>query len=301
MALGKEPYFFLMNVHSVKTQVLAEILAAVHGLIVRFPRVGGMVFTERNIGLEPYAELFRNNHKFLQNIIYLPVYDFSESTSFLATLANEWGVRLTSGQIDQIARMCGGYLWLLREAVRLVRTTGKVDLKEIAESPGIRLRLSVIMDLLGSEEQVALARLCWDTSVLVDSVFTQYFLTVGLVRRSKHGFMLTCPLLEPFLRTVYAARRLEVSSERTVLLNGTDISDRLTKGEVVVLRLLVAHRTRLVSREQVAQTIWGNEWAQRYSDWAIDKAMSRLRVSLEKLGLSADTIQTKKGQGFLMV
>jgi DNA-binding response OmpR family regulator len=35
-----------------------------------------------------------------------------------------------------------------------------------------------------------------------------------------------------------------------------------------------------ISRDQVAQTLWGKAWQTKYSDWAIDKAVSRFRKNL---------------------
>ena len=39
-----------------------------------------------------------------------------------------------------------------------------------------------------------------------------------------------------------------------------------------------------ISREELAEVVWGDEADEKYSEWAIDKRISRLRKNLKDLG-----------------
>jgi DNA-binding winged helix-turn-helix (wHTH) protein len=65
-----------------------------------------------------------------------------------------------------------------------------------------------------------------------------------------------------------------------------------------VLDYFRKHPNQVVSREDVATIIWGEEeWQDKYSDWAIGQLIYRLRKKLE-YGSSSGTIETHKSRGF---
>ena len=65
-----------------------------------------------------------------------------------------------------------------------------------------------------------------------------------------------------------------------------------------VLNFFRAHPGTVISRDEVAAIIWGNEeWEDKYSDWAIGQLIYRLRKKLE-YGSFSGTIETRKVRGF---
>ena len=90
----------------------------------------------------------------------------------------------------------------------------------------------------------------------------------------------------PLLKQLLPARKSEAR-----------IGFSLTEGNV--LDFFRSHPDKVISREDVAAVIWGEEeWQDKYSDWAIGQLMYRLRKKLE-YGSSSGTIETKKGRGFV--
>lgn len=54
-----------------------------------------------------------------------------------------------------------------------------------------------------------------------------------------------------------------------------------------------------ISRDEIATILWKEEsYNDKYSDWAIDKMISRLREKLILGGLSAYNIKTLRGKGY---
>jgi DNA-binding winged helix-turn-helix (wHTH) protein len=75
------------------------------------------------------------------------------------------------------------------------------------------------------------------------------------------------------------------------------INEHFTDKEIIILSLLLKNKGKIVSREDIGNEIWGNEANEKYSIWAIDQSISRLRKKLEHIGLPKNLIITNKGKG----
>ena len=54
----------------------------------------------------------------------------------------------------------------------------------------------------------------------------------------------------------------------------------------------------LTTRENIAKALCDNEWETKYSDWAIDQTISRIRTKLKNTDFKLKTI---KGKGFTLM
>jgi hypothetical protein len=73
-----------------------------------------------------------------------------------------------------------------------------------------------------------------------------------------------------------------IKSTEPALINHQNISLKITPTaqEILLMDLFINNLNRPVARDEIAQTIWGKSWENKYSDWAIDKAISRLRRNM---------------------
>ena len=81
-----------------------------------------------------------------------------------------------------------------------------------------------------------------------------------------------------------------VTTEGLSFLNSLQISDvdfesvnlsgDPTAQEINLIRHFKKYINKPLSRDDIAKVIWGNAWNEKYSDWAIDKAISRLRKKI---------------------
>jgi len=78
------------------------------------------------------------------------------------------------------------------------------------------------------------------------------------------------------------------------------LNSLLTFHEQRVLELLMQNEGDIVARDKVAEKMWESDVDERYSDWAIDQLMYRLRQRLSQ-GKVPLTIKTKRGQGFVLL
>lgn len=72
----------------------------------------------------------------------------------------------------------------------------------------------------------------------------------------------------------------------------------LTKNEMIIFALLLNNKGRIVSRDQLMTDLWNNE--EYINDNALTVNISRLRNKLPSLGC-ADAIETRKGQGYILL
>ena len=86
-----------------------------------------------------------------------------------------------------------------------------------------------------------------------------------------------------------------ISTEKVKSLDTTGFSDREKK----LWELFVARSPRIVTFDEVNELITNNY--EQFSLYAIAKAVQRMRDRLEKSGISGSFIQTKRGEGYLLV
>lgn len=73
-------------------------------------------------------------------------------------------------------------------------------------------------------------------------------------------------------------------------------SIELTKNEIYILKILIEHKNKIVSREKLIEHLWDDE--RFVSDNTLTVNVNRLRKKLGEIGLS-EFIETKVGQGYM--
>lgn len=77
-----------------------------------------------------------------------------------------------------------------------------------------------------------------------------------------------------------------------------DKTIELTKNEYKILRYLIENRGKIVSREDIMNSLWENE--SFIDDNTLSVNITRLRNKLEELELK-ELIQTRRGQGYILI
>lgn len=88
-----------------------------------------------------------------------------------------------------------------------------------------------------------------------------------------------------------------VDYERNTISNASG-SIELSRNEMYILKLLIEHKNKIVSREEIIHSLWQDE--RFISDNTLTVNVNRLRKRLEELGLDR-FIETKVGQGYMAV
>jgi hypothetical protein len=99
------------------------------------------------------------------------------------------------------------------------------------------------------------------------------------------------PLLGKFI-TDYKQGRTTQAVPKEEAINAS-----LTRSQRLLLNHFEENQGKIITREDIAKLLWGESWADRYSDWAIDQLVHNLRRKLKKVS-GVGKIQTKKREGF---
>ena len=81
-------------------------------------------------------------------------------------------------------------------------------------------------------------------------------------------------------------------------LETDDRSVELTANELKIMRFLAKNKGKIVSREDIMDTLWEDE--SFIDDNTLTVNMTRIRKKLQELGME-HVIETKRGQGYMMV
>ncbi len=90
-----------------------------------------------------------------------------------------------------------------------------------------------------------------------------------------------------------------VNNSASIINDTFDHYENFSGQEMLVYRYLETAKGKIVSKEKIAEIIWGREWEQKYSDWALDKLISRLRKKVVALDIP-EKIRVIKGKGIIL-
>jgi len=86
-----------------------------------------------------------------------------------------------------------------------------------------------------------------------------------------------------------------------ILANGLPLEKELTLQEYHLLVGFLKNPKKIISRDEIAEILWGKKSFEKYSDWAIDQIISQLRKKLTQIGVSTKNLQTIRGRGYRLI
>jgi hypothetical protein len=138
-----------------------------------------------------------------------------------------------------------------------------------------------------------------------DKIPTDFLVKTGLVSQNNTKTELLNPLLTYYIENNKEA--LEYRGYSYMAVSGaanfqslSSLKELLTAKEFMVFKHLDESGGELVSKDEIAGIMWGANWEDFYSDWAIDKLTSNIRKKLEQSGYPK-TLKSLKGQGVILV
>ena len=202
-----------------------------------------------------------------------------------------WRKKLPKTQKDNIVKFSGGNPGLIKALFLQALENPNWNKPDLLDERLFYRLQEIISDLPQSYLPMLTSRPKTREDKLIHALLVRY----GYVVKHNGGYQAFTPLLDEFIRT-YAQKIPNPKIERT------DAADQelleLTKSQRTVLSYLKTKPGELVTRDALAQLLWGENWADRYSDWAIDQLLSVLREKLVKLRFKGKIV-TKKGEGII--
>ncbi len=260
------------------------------------PNLHFILLMEIDITNPEIAHYFTRTSVFT-NINYYPLYETKDSLDFINYLAKKWNINIRKNVKKTIVNNCGGHFWLLKYVVRSLRDNPKLALRNIFNSTQMQFRLEQINNLLLDSEKSALKKVIEGEAIKAENEKHgyAYLKELNLLENDK----LNIPILTEYMRKSLPDLNLVVT-DRHVFLNNVIVDAQFSKMEKRVFKSLYNSRNQIVSRDQVAKAIWPRETEEKYSDWAMDRLIARLRKKLIGLGISKERIKTFRKKGYML-
>ena len=259
-----------------------------------------IVFSEIDISAKKYHQLADKCSFLFDNLFPYPMYGEKDSRQFIKHYTNEWQISLDGYLTDQIVETCGGYLWLIHQAIRNVRNDPSITIQDVIGNGLMIKKIEVLWNKISEEQKEIIRKTVYDSISNKDSLTEEYkyLKSVNIIKSRYNKTILGIPILKLAIDKENKLDELKINDGK-ILLGKKDITLSLSKKERSMLQLLLSLKKKIVSRDLLAQQIWGNEWEEKYSDWAIDRLAYRLRKRLINLGIDESLFQTIKKKGFI--
>lgn len=282
LAKNKQPIaLFIIGLDTSLKQGNHTILPHLEKLANLHSHISILLFTELDL---PENELFRMldfNTPLLQRLSYQPLFSEEDGMQFYKYLEKKWQFPIPSHLPSLLVKEIGPHYLLLKEAGRLMAADPTTELETILSAPSLEKKGIAIFEKLSIPNQKTIIQLVHGES---PEKISDYLLQTRLVKNGK-------------VQIPYWHRIKDM-----LILNDTaqqqNIDLLLTPPERDIMELLQETK-EVLTREKIALSLWQDTWEQKYSDWAIDQLIHRLREKLEKTN-SPYEIVTKKGEGFYL-
>mgnify|MGYP001597125899 FL=1 len=252
-------------------------------------------FFEKNILDTGISDILSVCPALFQNISVQPLYEQEEVIHYIRHLEGLYGFSLTMGERSEIWHQTRGYIWLTTEAVRHAHETGHISF----DHPAIQFRFQAVWEGFTQKEQQLLIAVARNGKVSSDfNEPREFFLNAKLLTREGDAYAITAPIVSRFVKQVVHQINQITLDHDSLFINHARIDSLISVRERMLLVYLLNHKTIILSRDTTAEILWGKDWQEQCSDWALDQAIRRLRNRLEQLGLSKQLIQTVKGKGY---
>lgn len=233
---------------------------------------------------------FKKYNLLFQNIIYYPLYKDEDIMIFIDYLCKKWGMKMPQPVRKSIVYNAGGFFWLAKEACRIYRNTGFWS----AESNSFKFRLNSIFKSL-SEEEKNIITSCPNLKSFENSESLKHLKKIGLIRENN---LVAVPELTKIIIDNKPTEKLFELDNQDIILKGVSLLRILSSTEYVLLKYFITKPNIVISRDEIAKILWPAETEEKYSQWAIDQAIKRLRDRLVSLRLSPTIIKSIRGVGY---
>lgn len=199
--------------------------------------------------------------------------DETDSQKYLNKLQEWFNYKLTVSQTKAIVKLSSGHPGIIKSLFLLLKhqTDIKVDnVEKILAEESIECRIQNSLDDIFLKGKIDL-----ENKEFLDRV----------------GFLKDGEIFSPLFKSYIENRSEEKALHPNLVLSKTELD---------LLEFFQKNLDQLVSRKDIANVIWDGIWKEKYSDWAIDQAISRLRTRIKQLNLKF-TLITKRGQGFILI
>lgn len=271
--------------------------------MVRAQTLKVLLFFETNIFSSEALDVFKVIPNFQPRIYPLTLYSNKDMDKFITHMQEDHGYHFTFNTATRSASIaqCGGNLGLIREILHYLKEYPNASLIDIFTHREMRFTLSSLWNAFGPLEKELLQKIATGqpTTNHIYKAAAEYLLMTGFIRQDEAFYKIEVPLFHTFINESIVFKKRPEIQGGNILINGVYVSSQFSHAEKQIFAHCISHADELITRDTIASLMWGKRVNLKYSDWAIDSTLSRLRKKLTQFGFSEDTIQTKRGQGII--
>ena len=234
-----------------------------------------------------------------QNVIIHQFYEEKDQSQFIFYLEKLYQVKIPSEIKNKIQVNCGGNLWFIKQAVRYFVKTK--DEEKLFNHEEMLMRLKIVTSEFSSLENSVLEKIIKKINNFEDKEkpVLDYLISTRLIKKTNKKYFITIPIIENYLKNqLISQTQINVNKKGQVITNNIVMESCFSKKEKSLIKYFINNQNKIIPRSEIAQIIWGSNYLENYTDWALDQLIKRLRTKLENFGLPKDLIKTIKNQGY---
>ena len=281
---GYDLYLFILGIDNLLKDHIYSPIKELYLLYEQVRNMSLLFFTTTYLDDQTRKEILQKNAS-SANIFYKPLYTEEDTAQFITFLEDYWKIHVPPEHVRWVLDECGGKLGLIKTAIRIIRDNPNIATEELEAHSSLQERAKYILSNLNHDARAILQRVSKTHTPIANenADIVNYLIHIGFLSRIDKAYA---------IRPKYLTHFLFSQDEES-------FSSDLPVKEYAVLQCLSNKKNTIVSRDQIAQSLWGTDWEDKYSDWAIDQAIHRLRSKLRD-SASPYSIHTKKGVGFML-
>ena len=243
-----------------------------------------------------------------RKVRYFSLFNREETDRLVDQTSKKIKLKVSDTLRYTLHELCGGHPRLLKYSLHLIQEEYKEDLKDdnklrsfLYTHPQLKIVCGDIWNFLSEKERETLNSIATTgTTSQTQEEELSYLVNLGLVKEnSKKKYKVFGTLFEELIKKKLPQHTLTYNAEtKKLYYDRRSCEDKFTLQEFKLLVYFITHEDTLITRDQVAEAMWGKSYVDKYSDWSIDKTVSILRKKLDALGFPSEHLVTLKKRGF---
>lgn len=297
---GYEVGLFLSHITPFLKKYNFQPLYDLELLIRTSKNLSAIVFSELDITHNKYDQLVDKASFLYDHVIKYPMYSETDVRQFIFHYNYQWNFSLPEKTVNEIIEACGGYLWLIHHVQRFLRDHKESSVEQALSDELLIKKVETIWQKFTDSEKEIIRKIVFNSLQEKDTVTHEfeYLQSIKVIQEMNGKSKLGIPLLTTAIERENRLNKFQVKDNR-IFIGEKEITLLLTRKERAFMLLILAAKKKIISRDTVGQAIWGKDWEEKYSDWAIDRLAHRIRKKFKTLGIDEKLLKTVKKKGFV--
>ncbi|QQS38443.1 winged helix-turn-helix domain-containing protein [Candidatus Woesebacteria bacterium] len=226
---------------------------------------------------EVQKALERKNKSLYRSLYILPNATDKDIRILIKDFIRRFDYSPSEEQIDNIVELSGGHIGLVKSLYLLLVDNASYNLSidNLLKEPSIIYRIDSFFDDFTNAEK----------KLLSDNKYSEILKLLHAINENNKTIS---PLIDEYIRNTS-----NTNSKEKKLFSS------FTKKEAKVFAIFENNLNTIMTRHEIADVIWGLKVDEKYTDWALDQIIYRLRNKLKE-NASSYKLLTKKGRGFVL-